>query len=96
MFLSTTDIVPGRQYQILGLVKGNVAYTRHIGRDIMAGFKCIAVGAQLARLVHHATPCHIPNRENQLDVGDAFDAGAVLEAGRDVAAAMRGVGRTAL
>ena len=44
MFLSTTDIVPGRQYQILGLVKGNVAYTRHIGRDIMAGFKNIAGG----------------------------------------------------
>ncbi|MDO4182164.1 MAG: YbjQ family protein [Coriobacteriia bacterium] len=44
MFISTTDIIPGRNYQIIGLVRGNVAYSKHFGRDIMAGFKNLAGG----------------------------------------------------
>ena len=44
MFLSTTDVIPGRQFEIIGLVRGNVVTSKHIGRDIMAGFKNIAGG----------------------------------------------------
>ena len=44
MILSTTDVIQGRQFEILGLVRGNVVTSKHIGRDIMAGFKNIAGG----------------------------------------------------
>ena len=44
MLISTTDYLPGKDYEIIGLVRGNVAYSKHIGRDIMAGFKNIAGG----------------------------------------------------
>lgn len=44
MFIATVDYIPGHNYQILGLVRGNVAYSKHIGKDIMAGFKNIAGG----------------------------------------------------
>lgn len=44
MFVSTTDTIPRTDYQIIGLCRGNVAYSKHIGRDLMAGFKNIAGG----------------------------------------------------
>ena len=44
MLITTSDIIPGRQYEVLGLVRGNIVTSKHIGRDIMAGFKNIAGG----------------------------------------------------
>ena len=44
MVITTADVVPGQQVQILGLVRGNIVTSKHIGRDIMAGFKNIAGG----------------------------------------------------
>ena len=44
MIVTTSDVIPGQQVQVLGLVTGNVVTSKHIGRDIMAGFKNIAGG----------------------------------------------------
>ena len=47
MLMTTTEMVPGRNIEVLGLVKGSIVSTKHIGRDIMAGFKTI-VGGEIA------------------------------------------------
>ena len=45
MIMVNTDFVPGKKIQkALGLVKGNTVRARHVGRDIMAGFKNIVGG----------------------------------------------------
>jgi len=44
MLIITSDNIPGRNIQVLGLVKGNVVQSKNIGRDIMAGLKTIAGG----------------------------------------------------
>ena len=44
MIVTTCDIVPGQQVQVLGLVRGNIVTSKHIGRDLMAGLKNIAGG----------------------------------------------------
>ena len=44
MIITTCDVVPGQQIRVLGLVRGNIVTSKHIGRDIMAGFKNIAGG----------------------------------------------------
>ena len=44
MNLCTVDYLPNANYKIIGLVSGNVAYSKHIGRDLMAGLKNIAGG----------------------------------------------------
>ena len=44
MIITTCDVVPGQQIQVLGLVRANIVTSKHIGRDIMAGFKNIAGG----------------------------------------------------
>ncbi len=42
---STTDTIPGKNIsKNLGIVKGNTIRARHIGRDVMAGFKNIVGG----------------------------------------------------
>ena len=44
MLTLTTNYVPGKEVEALGLVRGNVVQSKNIGRDIMAGFKTIAGG----------------------------------------------------
>lgn len=44
MIVTTCDIVPGQNIQILGLVRGNIVTSKNIGRDMMAGFKAMAGG----------------------------------------------------
>lgn len=48
MILTTTETVAGRKIgRLLGMVRGNTIRSRHLGRDIMAGFKNI-VGGEIA------------------------------------------------
>lgn len=44
MIISTCDTIPGRNFEVLGLVSGNIVTSKHIGRDIMASLKNIAGG----------------------------------------------------
>ena len=46
MMLPTIDVVPGKQYEVLGLVKGNMVQTKNFGKDIGAGLKSL-VGGEL-------------------------------------------------
>ena len=40
MIIVNTEFVPGREIsQLLGLVQGNTVRSKHLGRDIAAGFK---------------------------------------------------------
>jgi len=45
IIISTTPEIPGKKViKILGVVKGNTIRARHVGRDVMAGFKNIVGG----------------------------------------------------
>ena len=45
MILSNIDFVPGREVrEILGTVRGNTVQAKHIGKDIIAGFRQIVGG----------------------------------------------------
>jgi uncharacterized protein YbjQ (UPF0145 family) len=46
MIVVNTELIPGREYDVITLVKGNTVQTKHVGRDIAAGFKNI-VGGEL-------------------------------------------------
>jgi len=46
MLIATSESIEGRKAAPLGVVSGNVVQAKHIGRDIMAGFKTI-VGGEL-------------------------------------------------
>lgn len=44
MILITANDIPGKKYEVLGLVKGNVVQSKHLGKDIGAGFKTLVGG----------------------------------------------------
>jgi len=44
--LVNIDYIPGKEFDVIGLVKGSVIQSKHIGKDIMSGFKTI-VGGEL-------------------------------------------------
>lgn len=44
MVLLTLDHVPGRDIEALGMMKGAVVQSKHIGKDFLAGFKTIVGG----------------------------------------------------
>ena len=44
MIVTSADVVPGQNVQVLGLVRGNIVISRHIGRDMMAGMKELVGG----------------------------------------------------
>lgn len=46
MFIVNVDYIPGKELELLGLVKGATIQTRHMGKDIGAGLKTI-VGGEL-------------------------------------------------
>ena len=46
MFLVSTESIPGRDIEMLGLVRGSTIQTRNIGRDITQGLKTL-VGGEL-------------------------------------------------
>ncbi|NLA82039.1 MAG: YbjQ family protein [Clostridiaceae bacterium] len=46
MILVNTDFIPGKELDLLGLVKGSTIQTRHIGKDIAQTFKHL-VGGEL-------------------------------------------------
>lgn len=46
MLITTTELIPGKNFEVLGMVKGNVVRAKHFGKDILAGLKSI-VGGEL-------------------------------------------------
>ena len=45
MIVATTDSIPGKNIvKTLGMVRGNTVRARHVGKDIMAGFRNIVGG----------------------------------------------------
>ena len=44
MLLVTTETIPGKALELLGIVKGSTVQTRHFGKDFMAGMKTLVGG----------------------------------------------------
>ena len=74
MIITTTDTIPGKKIQkTLGLVRGNTIRARHVGKDILAGFKAV-VGGEISEY----TKLMAESREQALDrvVSEAQRLGA--------------------
>ena len=46
MLMTTIEMIPGKQYEVLGLVQGSTIQSKHIGSDISQSFKTL-VGGEL-------------------------------------------------
>ena len=78
MIVVTTDEVPGRRIEeALGVVMANSVRARHVGKDIMAGFRNMAGGE-----IHEYTKLMAESREvsvrRMIERAEAMDADAIV------------------
>ncbi len=97
MFIKLISIenIPGKEFEVLGLVKGTIVQSKHIGRDFMAGLKTIVGGEirsyteMLAEARDIATRRMIAEAESlgaDAIVGVRFSSSAVMQNAAEVIA----------
>lgn len=77
MFVSTSDYIPGFQYQILGLVRGNVVSSKNIGRDLMASTKSI-VGGEIKSYTMMLDEARTTAEQRMVDAAQNLGADGVI------------------
>jgi uncharacterized protein YbjQ (UPF0145 family) len=73
----TIETIPGKTYNALGTVIGNIVCTKHIGRDIMAGLKSI-VGGEVAGYTELLTEARTSATERMIAEANKLGADAVV------------------
>jgi uncharacterized protein YbjQ (UPF0145 family) len=89
MVLTTTPTIPGKEIQILGIVKGSVVRAKHIGRDIMSGFRSI-VGGELYAYTELMNESRSVATTRMLEEALKFDADAVVNVRYETASVAQG------
>lgn len=78
MIVVSTDFVPGKKIiKALGLVKGNTIRARHLGRDIMAGFRNI-VGGEITDYTKMIAESREQSLDRMKDEAEKLGANAVV------------------
>lgn len=77
MMLTTTENVPGKEYEILGLVKGNMIQTKNIGRDIGAGLKSV-VGGELRAYTEMMNEARATATKRMVEDAEKLNADAIV------------------
>ena len=77
MLIATTDKLPGKEYEVLGMVKGNVVQAKHIGKDLLAGLKNI-VGGEVSSYTQMLSEAREIATQRMAAEAEAMGADAVL------------------
>ena len=77
MKLVNIDYIPNQEFDILGMVKGNVVQSKNIGKDIGAGFKTI-VGGELKGYTEMLQEARQIAVKRMVDDAEALGADAVV------------------
>ena len=89
MLLLNIDYVPGREIEVLGLVKGTVVQSKNIGRDFMAGMKTL-VGGEIVGYTEMLTEARQIVTKRMVDEASALGADAVINIRFGSSAVMQG------
>jgi uncharacterized protein YbjQ (UPF0145 family) len=77
MIIATTDKLPGKEYEVLGMVKGNVVQSKHIGKDLLAGLKNI-VGGEVSSYTQMLSEAREIATQRMVAEAESMGADAVL------------------
>lgn len=89
MLLLTINYVPGKEIEALGIVKGNVVQSKHIGRDIMAGLKTV-VGGEIESYTQMLTEAREIATQRMVAEAEAIGADAVIRVEYTTSSIMEG------
>ncbi len=77
MLLTTTENIPGKNYEIIGLVKGNMIQSKNIGRDIGQGLKSM-VGGELATYTQMMNESRAVATKRMVEEAEGMGADAIV------------------
>ena len=77
MLIVNIDYIPGKEFEVVGVVKGNIVQTKHTGRDIMAGLKSL-VGGELVGYTEMLFEAREIATTRMIDEARALNADAIV------------------
>ena len=77
MKLATIENWPGKNYEILGLVKGTVVQSKNLGKDFMAGMKTL-VGGEIVGYTEMIVEARAIATKRMVDEAEQLGADAVI------------------
>lgn len=89
MILVNTDYISGKEFEMLGLVKGSTIQSKNIGRDITQGFKTI-VGGELKAYTEMMNDARAIATKRMVAEAEGLHADAVINIRYASAAVMQG------
>lgn len=89
MLLLNIDYVPGKEIEVLGLVKGTVVQSKNFGKDFMAGMKTL-VGGEITGYTEMLVEARQIATKRMVDEANALGADAVINIRFGSSAVMQG------
>ena len=89
MLLVTINHIPGKEFEVLGMVKGTVVQSKHFGKDFMAGMKTL-VGGEIVGSTEMLVEARQIATKRMVDEANAIGADAVIGVTYGSSAVMQG------
>lgn len=89
MLLVSIHQIPGREFEVLGMVKGCVVQSKHFGKDFMAGMKTL-VGGEIKGYTEMLVEARQIATKRMVDEANALGADAVVGVTYGSSAVMQG------
>ncbi|MBQ1407851.1 MAG: YbjQ family protein [Eubacterium sp.] len=77
MKLISIESYPGKEIEVLGLVKGTIVQTKNVGRDFMAGMKTL-VGGEIVGYTEMLNEARQIATKRMVDEAEALGADAII------------------
>ena len=89
MQLVNTDYIPGKEFELLGIVKGTTVYCKNFGKDFMAGMKTL-VGGEIESYTEMLTTARQIATKRMVDEAEGMEADAVINVRYGSSSVMQG------
>lgn len=89
MILVNTDYITGKNFEMLGLVKGSTIQSKNLGRDITQSFKTL-VGGELKAYTEMMNDARALATKRMVEEAEAMGADAVVNVRYSSASVMQG------
>lgn len=89
MKLVSIDSILGQEYEVLGLVRGTVVYSKNFGRDFMAGLKTL-VGGEIVGYTEMLNEARQIATKRMVDDAEKLGADGIVGVRYGSAAVMQG------
>ena len=89
MLLVNIDYIPGKELEVLGLVRGSIVQSKNFGKDFMAGMKTL-VGGEIVGYTQMIQEARQMATKRMVDEAEALGADAVINVRYASASVMQG------